>query len=75
MNDEVGDDGDPRDGGSSVELSVTEEGSRSVVEDVQELEGLLLDDEEDGVNQLPAARSIRQSHVHASNTHAAHYLN
>jgi hypothetical protein len=54
---QVGDDGNPRDGGASVELSVAEGGGRGVVEDVEELEGLLLHDEEDGVGELPVCRT------------------
>ena len=62
VNDEVRDDGDPGDRRPAVELGVAEEGGRSVVEHMEELEGLLLYDEEHCVDQLPAARSSRQSH-------------
>lgn len=53
MHKEVEGDDDPRDGGASIELRVAEDGGRGVVEDVEELKGLLLDDEEDRVEQLP----------------------
>lgn len=58
MDGQVGSDDNPRDGGAAVELSVTEGGGRSVVENVEELERLLLDDEEDGVEQLPVCITI-----------------
>ena len=53
MNEEVQRDDHPRHGRAAVELGVAEDGGRGVVEDVEELEGLLLDDEEDCVKQLP----------------------
>jgi len=53
VNGQVGDDRNPRDGGASVELSVAESGGSGVVEDVEEHQGLLLDDEENCVCELP----------------------
>jgi hypothetical protein len=49
---EVEGDRDPGDGGETNELGVAEEGGRAVVVRVQEGQGLLLQDEEDGVDQL-----------------------
>lgn len=49
MHSQIGHDGHPRNGSTSVELGVAEESGSSVVEDVEELEFLLLDDQEDGV--------------------------
>ena len=53
MDEEVERDDDPRHRGAAVELGVAEDGRRGVVEDVEELEGLLLDDEEGRVEELP----------------------
>lgn len=49
---EVEGDDDPRDGGVAEQLSVAEQGGGAVVVGVQEGERLLLEDEEDGVDQL-----------------------
>ena len=57
VNGQVGNDRNPGNRRASVELSVAEGSSRSVVEDVKEHEGLLLDDEEDRVCELPVCRS------------------
>lgn len=59
----VGNNRDPGDGGTSVKLGVAKSGGSGVVEDVEELKGLLLDDEEDGVGELPVCtiKHVRQS--------------
>jgi len=55
---QVQDDRNPRDRGGSDKLSVAKQCSHTVVEPVKEFELLLLDDEEDGVKQLPVLDQI-----------------
>jgi len=62
VDEEVERDDNPRHRRAAVELSVAQDGRGGVVEDVEELEGLLLDDEEDGVKQLPVC-ARRESRV------------
>lgn len=52
MDGEVEGDDDPGDGGVAEELGVAEKGGGTVVVGVEEGQGLLLEDEEDGVDQL-----------------------
>jgi hypothetical protein len=52
VNPEVEADDDPLDRSLALELGVAENSGGRVVEDVEELEGLLLEDEEDGVDEL-----------------------
>lgn len=61
VNEEVEGDDDPGDGSPAIELGVAEDGSRGVVEHVQELERLLLDDEEARVKQLPVCSGGRSA--------------
>lgn len=52
MNHQVEGDRNPRDGGQTNELGVAEESRGTVVVSVEEGQGLLLEEEEDGVDQL-----------------------
>ena len=52
MDGQVEDDGDPGDGGVAAELGEAEEGRGTVVVGVQESEGFLLEEEEDGVEEF-----------------------
>jgi hypothetical protein len=52
VNEEVQDDGDPRDGGGTDELGVAEEGGSTMVVAVEEGQRLLLEEQEDGVKEL-----------------------
>ena len=52
VNGEVEGDDDPGDGGVAEELGVAEKSGGTVVVGVEESQGLLLEDEEDGVNEL-----------------------
>lgn len=53
-------DGHPRDRGPAVELNEAEQSRVAVVEVVEELEGLLLGDEEEGVDELPVCEGSRE---------------
>jgi hypothetical protein len=57
VNEKVKGDDNPRNRGATVELGVAENGSGGVVEDVEELKGLLLDDKEDRVEELPVCKA------------------
>lgn len=52
MHGEVEDDGHPGDGGVAEELGVAEQGGGAVMVGVEEGEGLLLEEEEAGVEEL-----------------------
>ena len=52
MDGEVESDGDPGDGGVADELGVAEEGGGAVVVGVEEGEGFLFEEEEDGVDEF-----------------------
>lgn len=52
VDEEVQDDGNPRDGGGTDELSVAEESGGTMVVAVEEGERLLLEEQEDGVEEL-----------------------
>jgi len=55
---QVENDGDPRDGSATVKLNVAQKSGVGVVEDVEELEGLLLRDQEEGVDELPVLEEV-----------------
>jgi hypothetical protein len=57
VNEKVEGDNDPGNGSATVELGVAEDGGGGVVEDVEELKGLLLDDKEDRVEELPVCKA------------------
>lgn len=52
VNEEVQDDGNPRDGGGTDELSVAKEGGGTMVIAVEEGQRLLLEEKEDGIKKL-----------------------
>jgi hypothetical protein len=52
VDEEVQSDDDPGDGGVADKLGVAEDGGGAVVVAVEECQGLLLEEEEDGVKEL-----------------------
>lgn len=72
MDSQVERDGDPRDRRGANELGVAEQSSRAVVVAVEEGEGLLLEEQEDGIQQFEVLGEVVQlfDKKHVSNTYS-----
>jgi hypothetical protein len=71
MHSQVKDNGDPRDGGQANQLSVAEKSGGTVVVAVEEGQGLLLEEQEDGVEQLQVLGQVVELEKHPLLVHTA----